>query len=260
MNQTAASKSDHRDQHSTEQPRADLSVEREIARSEAVTSARKFRPAATRKQIEANRENALRSTGPLTPEGKAVAARNALKHGLTSKDVLLPGDNPVEFKVFVAGLRIYWSPVGEQEEMLVKHISNLGWRNLRIDRIESGVLSYALSGQNEIEAASKVVEIVCRYATTQDRRLSQAMRDLRQLQDRRRKQSNDPQVLREQLARHETESSAMEKLLDSGTRRPEAEAMKPGEPRGPMLDENKARETKPIERMSRRSRDLAAHR
>ena len=260
MNQRAASKSDHRDQHSTEQPRADLGVARDIAPPEPVTSARKFRPAPTRKQTEANRRNSLRSTGPQTPAGKAIAARNALRHGLTAKDVLLPGDDALHYEVFAAGIRRSLAPVGELEEMFAQRITNLGWRCLRIDKIESGIWSYLLSSDDELETANRILELVSRYATTQDRRLSQAMRDLRQLQDRRHKQSSDPQVLKEQLARHETESSAMEKLLDSGTRRPEAEAMKPGEPRGPMLDENKARETKPIERMSRRSRDLAAHR
>jgi hypothetical protein len=34
-------------------------------------------------QIEANRRNALHSTGPRTEAGRAVASRNALKHGLT---------------------------------------------------------------------------------------------------------------------------------------------------------------------------------
>jgi hypothetical protein len=45
------------------------------------------------RQTEANRRNALLSTGPKTPEGKAIAALNALKHGLLSRDALLPGED-----------------------------------------------------------------------------------------------------------------------------------------------------------------------
>ena len=45
---------------------------------------------ATEKQIEANQANALKSTGPRTAEGKAKSRRNALKHGLTSDNDVLP--------------------------------------------------------------------------------------------------------------------------------------------------------------------------
>ncbi len=41
------------------------------------------------RQLAANRKNTLRSTGPNTPEGKAVSARNAIKHGILSKAVIL---------------------------------------------------------------------------------------------------------------------------------------------------------------------------
>ena len=38
---------------------------------------------ATVKQIEANRKNATRSTGPRTAVGKSKSSRNALRHGLS---------------------------------------------------------------------------------------------------------------------------------------------------------------------------------
>lgn len=45
---------------------------------------------ATEKQIAANRRNALKSTGPRTPEGKARSRWNALKHGILAKAVVAP--------------------------------------------------------------------------------------------------------------------------------------------------------------------------
>jgi len=45
------------------------------------------------KQEKANRQNALKSTGPKTSKGKAVARYNAVKHGLLSQDVLIPGED-----------------------------------------------------------------------------------------------------------------------------------------------------------------------
>ena len=43
------------------------------------------------KKVEANRRNALKSTGPKTLEGKSAVRMNALKHGLLSRETLLPG-------------------------------------------------------------------------------------------------------------------------------------------------------------------------
>jgi hypothetical protein len=51
----------------------------------------------SQRQIEANRRNARLSTGPKTPEGKARAARNRSLHGLRSRNLLLPTEDPNEF-------------------------------------------------------------------------------------------------------------------------------------------------------------------
>ena len=53
---------------------------------------------ATQSQIEANRRNAQKSTGPRSEEGKQTSARNATKFGLFSRHVLLPGDDEAEFE------------------------------------------------------------------------------------------------------------------------------------------------------------------
>ena len=53
-------------------------------------------------KVEANRRNAQKSKGPITDDGKARSRYNALKHGMTAKTVLLPGDDHQEF---AGGLR-----------------------------------------------------------------------------------------------------------------------------------------------------------
>ena len=51
----------------------------------------------TQKQIEANRRNSRRSTGPKTRTGKAGSKMNAMKHGLLAADLVVRDEDPVEF-------------------------------------------------------------------------------------------------------------------------------------------------------------------
>src|SRR5208283_4816131 len=75
------------------------------------------------KQIEANRRNALHSTGPTTPEGKQASRLNALKHGLRAKEVIIPGqEDPAEFEAMLTELCEDWAPKGRTERHLVEQI------------------------------------------------------------------------------------------------------------------------------------------
>ena len=74
------------------------------------------------KITEANRQNALKSTGPRTPEGKATVHLNALKHGLLSQQVLLPGEDADALRELDEGLRAELQPVGVRENLLVNRI------------------------------------------------------------------------------------------------------------------------------------------
>ena len=65
---------------------------------------------ATRAQIKANGDNAKKSTGPRTEEGKARVANNALKHGLLARDTVLPGEDPAEFDQQLAALEADLQP------------------------------------------------------------------------------------------------------------------------------------------------------
>jgi hypothetical protein len=56
------------------------------------------------RRIEANRRNARRSTGPRSADGKARVASNALKHGLTGTQIVLPNERREDFEAFRLGL------------------------------------------------------------------------------------------------------------------------------------------------------------
>ena len=96
---------------------------------------------ATAKQIEANRQNAKKSPGPRTDEGKSRVALNALKHGLLAQRVVLPNEDEAEFAEFSLGLGQELQPVGELEEFFVSLIAACAWRLRRLMRVEKGLFS-----------------------------------------------------------------------------------------------------------------------
>ena len=97
------------------------------------------------KQIAANRRNAVKSTGPRTPQGRAVSKMNALKHGILSQQVLVRGLNVQESTRELKALhRRFWEdlqPVGVTEEMLVDQIVTAHWRLRRALTAESGEIA-----------------------------------------------------------------------------------------------------------------------
>ena len=93
----------------------------------------------TEKQIEANRKNAKKSTGPKTEEGKARSSQNAMKHGLTAGNIVLPGEDMDYFEQFRFGLFDELRPEGALETQLVLRLAAQQWRLQRIPAIEAGL-------------------------------------------------------------------------------------------------------------------------
>ena len=91
----------------------------------------------TEKQLQANRQNALKSTGPKSSTGKMIASRNSTKHGFYSTSVLLPSEDPEEFLSFARRLALAYSPCGVREEQLVKTIIETHWQLRRANLIDS---------------------------------------------------------------------------------------------------------------------------
>jgi hypothetical protein len=99
------------------------------------------------KQIQANRQNALKSTGPRTPEGKAAVRHNALRHGLLSKEMILHGEDEEALRELDENLRAELQPVGELENLLVDRIVTAYWRLRRAGRVETGIFAWELYGE-----------------------------------------------------------------------------------------------------------------
>ncbi len=96
----------------------------------------------TGKQIEANQENALLSTGAISQEGKATVSQNAIKHGIFSKDLVIKSEvgqeSEVEYLELLDGLVESFVPQGKMENLLVEKIAIDFWRLRRVMRFEAG--------------------------------------------------------------------------------------------------------------------------
>src|SRR5205814_2211288 len=90
----------------------------------------------SQQQIEANRLNAKKSTGPSTPEGRAAVSLNGLKYGLYAQTLILPGEDPAEFGAMLDRFHAEHQPATPTEEAFVSQIATATWRRARIQRME----------------------------------------------------------------------------------------------------------------------------
>lgn len=100
--------------------------------------------ALTSAQLVARRQNAKKSTGPRTRQGKSRSSLNALKHGCYSVGeslrhaMLVLGEDPEEFQRLLRSLIIARRPVDAVEMLLVEDIAMLVWKKALVDRAQAG--------------------------------------------------------------------------------------------------------------------------
>jgi hypothetical protein len=103
---------------------------------------------ASDRQIEANRENARRSTGPRTPLGKARASLNAVRHGLSARNLVLPEEDQEAYLELHASLEDRYPPDGPVETFLVQQMASAQWRLQRLERISTG---FVIAGREDLK-------------------------------------------------------------------------------------------------------------
>lgn len=110
----------------------------------------------TPKQLETNRQNALRSTGPRSAYGKSWSRKNAIKHGILSRQVVVRSrhcpEKPDEFRILHRQFSDQLLPVGPVEEMLVEQIVTCRWRLRRAWVAESGEITLSKDREHEEQA------------------------------------------------------------------------------------------------------------
>jgi len=106
---------------------------------------------ATQKQIEANRRNAQRSTGPRTAEGKARASQNSRTHGLYS--LPLPNVQDESFREYLAMSTERHIPANREQAVLVCDLALCWWERDVVDRAEHEIFSRLCEGKNSPDPA-----------------------------------------------------------------------------------------------------------
>src|SRR4051812_39607845 len=91
------------------------------------------------RQIEANRRNARRSTGPITEEGKLRSRRNAVRHGLTAETVIGALEDAEDYGAFEAAVIADYDAQSAVERELVLRLASLLWRIRRATTMETGL-------------------------------------------------------------------------------------------------------------------------
>jgi hypothetical protein len=95
---------------------------------------------ASSKQLEANRENAKRSTGPKSEAGKARSRLNSRKHGLTAKMLVIAYEDANQFEELRADLMDEYDPQSALECELVERLAGILWRLRRVPFFEAAIL------------------------------------------------------------------------------------------------------------------------
>ena len=133
------------------------------------------------KQHQANRQNAQHSTGPTTPEGKASVRLNALTYGLRARQLLLPEEDPEEYKQLWDLLLAEWQPQTHTERLYLEQMATSQWLLARYADSERRIQRC----EREIEKQLRLLGRVAALRTRLERSFNSAMRELKQLQKER---------------------------------------------------------------------------
>jgi hypothetical protein len=132
------------------------------------------------KQIEANRRNALKSTGPATEAGKKLSRRNAVRHGLTAETILELVEDPEEYRAFELSITSDFDARTGVERELVLRLASVLWRLRRATAIESGLLHISAAGNDRPVKHDKgpITDVVLSIVAVLDGRSDQPAEDV----------------------------------------------------------------------------------
>ncbi len=100
---------------------------------------------ATPAQINANRANAQKSTGPRSVEGKSASRFNALKHGIDAASIVIPGEDPADYDALVAHYLHEYRPQSASESFHLDTMIRADWHKRRLEGVEADLYHTVLA-------------------------------------------------------------------------------------------------------------------
>jgi hypothetical protein len=156
---------------------------------------------ATIQQIEANRLNAQKSTGPRSVEGKAVSRFNATKTGIDAKSQIIRGEDPAELDALTAEYQERWHPATPEQRLLVDILIHDEWLLRRFRRVDAEIFECGMqdawtpkkdcpAGQAFGRGANTFSRLQRRIDST-ERSYLRALKELQRLESERRDQASE---------------------------------------------------------------------
>ena len=125
------------------------------------------------RQIEANRRNARKSTGPLTEEGQRRSRCNAIRHGLTAETVIGALEDAKDYQAFEAAIIADYDAQSAVERELVLRLASLLWRLRRASTMETGLFEIQANHLKEFRQTRRAFltshEVVYAFSVNSER-------------------------------------------------------------------------------------------
>ncbi len=165
------------------------------------------------RKLEANRENAQKSTGPQSDAMKEKVSQNRLIHGLRGRFKVLKSENQQEFDEMLASYLESEQPIDDIETDLIMKMARHTWMSDRAVRLQGGCFLEEPQTEAEIDAGTARlavradIDVYIRYQTANDRAYARAAAELA----KRKKQRHSDEVGFERQIRVEAEEIRREK-------------------------------------------------
>jgi hypothetical protein len=155
-------------------------------------------------------QSATQSTGPRTAAGKTISSQNALKHGLASGTLFIPGEDPAVFEALLTGFLTDYRPINQIETALVHEIAKAYWLKDRALRFQTIAFEITMPHLEKM-AAPMDLGVLIRYQTANERNFYRAIKTLQLIQKERKQFVSQKQ---ERIAKYTAESPESPKSSD----------------------------------------------
>jgi hypothetical protein len=151
------------------------------------------------RQIEANRRNALKSSGPRTEAGKRASRCNAVRHGLTAETVIGLLEDAEDYKAFEAAIAADYDAQSAVERELVLRLASVLWRLRRATATETGLFEIQAEqlrdyrqNRRQLLHPRDVIHAVFRPSGSEQAPANNALNDIQELSEMRMKAAAGP--------------------------------------------------------------------